>query len=108
MFPDRQWFGADRRQGRSQRRGKQELWTLIGGSISEISSKPPKVPTATIDMRFVKNFTPPGFQAKDFTPLISLNFNSFSDKNTKNECFWRNLYHWQKIYTAGGSDKSHL
>ena len=48
------------------------------------------------DMRFVKNFTPPDFQAKDFTPLISLNFNSFSDKNTKNECFWRNLHHWQK------------
>ena len=35
------------------------------------------------DMRFVKNFTPPGFQAKNFTPLISLNFNSFSEKNTK-------------------------
>ena len=49
------------------------------------------------DMRFVKKFTPPDFQAKDFTPLISLNFNSFSDKNTKNECFWRNLHHWQKI-----------
>ena len=44
-----------------------------------------------------QNFTPPDFQAKDFTPLISLNFNSFSDKNTKNECFWRNLHHWQKI-----------
>ena len=29
------------------------------------------------DMRFVKNLTPPDFQAKDFTPLISLNFNSF-------------------------------
>ena len=25
-------------------------------------------------MRFFKNFTPPDFQAKDFTPLISLNF----------------------------------
>ena len=31
----------------------------------------------------VKNFTPPDFQAKNFTPLISLNFNSFGDKNTK-------------------------
>ena len=58
------------------------------------------------DMKFVKNFTPPDFQAKDFTPLISLNFNSFSDKNTKNECFWKNLHHWQNIYTAGGSDGS--
>ena len=44
-----------------------------------------------------KKFTPPYFQPKDFTPLISLNFNSFSGKNTKNECFWRNLHHWQKI-----------
>ena len=63
-------------------------------------------------MKFVNNFTPPDFQAKDFAPLISLNFNSFSDKNTK-QCFvlLRNLHHWQKFYTAGGndgSDKSHL
>ena len=29
------------------------------------------------DMRFGKKFTPPDFQGKDFTPLISLNFNSF-------------------------------
>ena len=35
------------------------------------------------DMKFVKNFTPPDFQAKNFTPSISPNFNSFSDKNTK-------------------------
>ena len=34
-------------------------------------------------MIFVKNFTPPDFQAKNFTPLISPNFNSFGDKNTK-------------------------
>jgi len=47
-------------------------------------------------MRFVKNFALPDFQVKDLTPLISLNFNSFSDKNTKNACFWRNLHHWQK------------
>ena len=38
---------------------------------------------ANQDMAFVKNFTPPDFQAKNFTPSISLNFNSFSDKNTK-------------------------
>ena len=37
------------------------------------------------DMKFVKNFTPSDFQAKNFTPSISTNFNSFSDKNTKNE-----------------------
>ena len=44
-------------------------------------------------MRFVKNFTPPDFQAKNFTPLISQNFNSFGDKkkNSKNG----------EIYTAG-------
>ena len=33
-----------------------------------------------------KKFTPPDFQAKNFTPSISPNFNSFSGKkNTKNE-----------------------
>ena len=37
------------------------------------------------DMRFVKNFTQPDFQAQNFTPVISPNFNSFSDENTKNE-----------------------
>ena len=35
------------------------------------------------DMEFVKNFTLQDFQAKNFTPSISPNFNSFSDKNTK-------------------------
>ena len=35
------------------------------------------------DMRFVKNFTLPDFQAKNFTPLFSLKFNSFGDKNTE-------------------------
>ena len=35
------------------------------------------------DMRFVQNFTLPDLQAKTFTPSISPNFNSFSDKNTK-------------------------
>ena len=32
-------------------------------------------------------------------------------KNTKNEWKWRNLHHWQKFYTAAGSDgmdKFHL
>ena len=35
------------------------------------------------DMRFVKKFKLPDFQAKNFTPLISPNFNSFGDTNTK-------------------------
>ena len=34
-------------------------------------------------MRFVQNFTPPDFQAKTFTPSISSNFNSFSEKKTQ-------------------------
>ena len=55
-------------------------------------------------MEFVKNFTPPDFQAKNFTPSISPNFNSFSDKSTKNEWKWRNLHRWQKFYTSAGSD----
>ena len=37
------------------------------------------------DMEFVQNFTPQDFQAKNFTPSISPNFNSFSKKKTKNE-----------------------
>ena len=43
------------------------------------------------DMRFVQNFTPPDFQAKNFTPSISPNFIIFSDKTQKNG----------EIYTAG-------
>ena len=41
--------------------------------------------TSPADMRFVKNFTPPDFQAKNFTPLILPNFNSFGDDNKENE-----------------------
>ena len=62
-------------------------------------------------MRFVRNFTPPDFQANTFAPSISPNFNSFSDTNTKDDGKWRNLHRWQKFYTATGSDgmeKSHL
>ena len=47
------------------------------------------------DMRFVRNFTPPDFQAKNFTPLFSPNFNSFGDKNTKK------ISENGNIYTAG-------
>ena len=47
------------------------------------------------DMEFVRRFTPPDFQARNFTPLISPNFNSFSKKKhkKKNEN--------GEIYTAG-------
>ena len=34
-------------------------------------------------MEFVQNFTPLDFQAKNFTPSISPNFNSFSKKKHK-------------------------
>ena len=38
------------------------------------------------DMEFVQKFTPPDFRAKNFTPSISPNFNSFSKKkHRKNE-----------------------
>ena len=38
------------------------------------------------DMEFVQKFTPPDFRAKNFTPSISPNFNSFSKKKPqKNE-----------------------
>ena len=46
------------------------------------------------DMEFVKSFTLPDFQAKNFTPSIS-----------------PNLHRWEKFYTAAGSDgidKFHL
>ena len=36
-----------------------------------------------ITMEFVKKFTPPDFQAKNFTPSISPNFNSFSGEKTQ-------------------------
>ena len=47
------------------------------------------------DMRFVKKFTLPDFQAKNFTPLFSPNFNSFDDKNTEK------ISENGEIYTAG-------
>ena len=35
------------------------------------------------DMEFVQNFTPPDFQAENFTPSTSPNFSSFSKKKHK-------------------------
>ena len=46
-------------------------------------------------MEFVKNFTPPDFRAKNFTPSISPNFNSFSKKKHKK------MSKNGEIYTAG-------
>ena len=45
-------------------------------------------------MEFVKNFTPPDFQVKNFTQPISPNFNSFSKKIQK-------ISENGEIYTAG-------
>ena len=56
-------------------------------------------------MEFVQDFTPPDFQAKNFTPPISPNFNIFSKKKHKK---WVKM---EKFYTAAGSDgmdKSYL
>ena len=47
------------------------------------------------DMEFVKKFTPPDFRAKNFTPSISPNFNSFSKKKHKK------MSENGEIYTAG-------
>ena len=47
------------------------------------------------DMDLVQNFTPPDFQAKNFTPSISPDFNSFSKKKT------RKMSENGEIYTAG-------
>ena len=46
-------------------------------------------------MEFVKNFTQPDFQAKNFTPSISPSFNSFSKKKTQK------MSENGEIYTAG-------
>ena len=47
------------------------------------------------DMEFVQNFTPSDFQAKNLTPSISPNFNSFSKKKTPKKSVNG------EIYTAG-------
>ena len=46
-------------------------------------------------MEFVQNFTPPDFQAKNFTPSISPHFNSFGGKKTQK------MSEHGEIYTAG-------
>ena len=46
-------------------------------------------------MEFVKKFTQPDFQAKNYTPSISPNFNSFSKKKTQT------MSENGEIYTAG-------
>ena len=48
-----------------------------------------------INMEFVQKFTLPDFQAKNFTPSISPNFNSFSKKKHKK------MSENKEFYTAG-------
>ena len=55
--------------------------------------------TVFADMEFVMNFTPPDFQGKNFTPSISPNFNSFSDKNTKKMSENGEIYITSKNFT---------
>ena len=61
----------------------------------------PSLETVWSDMEFVQNFTLPDFQAKNFTPSISPNFNSFSKKK-HNEWKWRNLHRWQNFTLPPG------
>jgi len=51
------------------------------------------------DMRFVKNFTLLDFQAKNFTPSFSPNFNSLGDKNTKKMIENGDIYTASKNFT---------
>ena len=75
------------------RHAKYHMWLYLAYS-GVFFSTPNMVKWGIPDMRFVRNFTPPDFQAKTFTLSISPNFNSFSDTNTKSEWKWRNLHCW--------------
>ena len=55
----------------------QKVWE---NNIADVSKCEKTLPS---DMEFVQNFTPTDFQAKNFTPSISPNFNSFSVKKHK-------------------------
>ena len=50
-------------------------------------------------MEFVKFFTPSDFQAKNFTPSISPNFNSFSGKKTQKMSENGEIYTASKNFT---------
>ena len=54
------------------------------------------------DMEFVKNFTPPDFQTKNFTLSISPNFNSFGKKKTQKMSENREIYTAGKNFTPPG------
>ena len=51
------------------------------------------------NMEFVQNFTPPDFQATNFTPSISPNFNSFSGKKTQKMSENGEIYTASKNFT---------
>ena len=50
-------------------------------------------------MEFVQKFTPPDFRAKNFTPSISPNFNSFSKKKYKQMSENGEIYNAGKNFT---------
>ena len=54
---------------------------LVVVTVSVVST--PSIHYTLSDMKFVKKITPPDFQAKNFTPSISPNFNSFGKKKHK-------------------------
>ena len=65
----------------------------LGMAISES-------PQTHIDRHEIcQKITSPDFQAKNFTPLISQNFNSFGDKNTKKMSENRDIYTASKNFT---------
>ena len=55
--------------------------------------------SCTANMIFVTKSTPPDFQAKNFTPLFSPNFNSFGDKNTIKKSENGDIYTASKNFT---------
>ena len=63
----------------AQRHYSQLLLLMVESAVDE----PRLLELLNSDMEFVKKFTPPDFQAKNFTPSISPNFNSFSKKKHK-------------------------
>ena len=75
--------------GLSESRVHREQCAYLGAAGTKVQKwylvkyKYESIKNTYTDMEFVKNFTPPDSQAKNFTPLISPIFNSFGHKNTK-------------------------
>ena len=80
---------------------------LLGREYSSIVLKDRCSIKVITDMEFVQKFTPPDFRAKNFTPSISPNFNSFSKKKhnkwVKMEKFTplAKILHWSRHWQHG-------